>query len=123
VIKKPRGRGGHSPRWAALPRKIIIILIINEFAMYAVTRNTKLLHSLLFTVYRFKEFFVKPLVFLPYIVISRIFFVEMFTLSGQLSEWGMLKEAVVGVRREISWIIRHVISLPVIYPDHLQQEG
>jgi hypothetical protein len=23
VIKKPRGRGGHSPRWAAKPEKII----------------------------------------------------------------------------------------------------
>jgi hypothetical protein len=22
VIKKPRGRGGHSPRWAAMPEKI-----------------------------------------------------------------------------------------------------
>jgi hypothetical protein len=27
-IKKPRGRGGHSPRWAAEPEKIIIIIII-----------------------------------------------------------------------------------------------
>jgi hypothetical protein len=25
VIKKPRERGGHSPRWAAEPEKIIII--------------------------------------------------------------------------------------------------
>jgi hypothetical protein len=57
---------------------------------------------------------------------SRIFFVESFTLSGQLLEWGTLKEVVLGVRwirREISWTIRHVISLPVIYPDHLQQDG
>lgn len=77
------------------------------------TRNTKLLHSVLFTVYRFREFFAKPWVFLPCIVISRIFFVEMFTLSGQFSEWGMLKKVVLGVRgirREISWIIRQVIS-------------
>jgi hypothetical protein len=29
VIKKPRGRGGHSPRWAAEPEKIIITIIIN----------------------------------------------------------------------------------------------
>jgi hypothetical protein len=28
VIKKPRGRGGHSPHWAAAPEKIIIIIII-----------------------------------------------------------------------------------------------
>jgi hypothetical protein len=28
VIKKPRGRGGHSPRWAAEPEKIIIIILI-----------------------------------------------------------------------------------------------
>jgi hypothetical protein len=28
VIRKPRGRGGHSPRWAAEPEKIIIIIII-----------------------------------------------------------------------------------------------
>jgi hypothetical protein len=28
VIKKPRGRGGHSPCWAAEPEKIIIIIII-----------------------------------------------------------------------------------------------
>jgi hypothetical protein len=27
VIKKPRGRGGHSPRWAAKPEKIIIISV------------------------------------------------------------------------------------------------
>jgi hypothetical protein len=27
VIKKPRGRGGHSPRWAAVAKKIIIIII------------------------------------------------------------------------------------------------
>jgi hypothetical protein len=27
VIKKPRGRGGHSPRWASEPDKIIIIII------------------------------------------------------------------------------------------------
>jgi hypothetical protein len=26
VIKKPRGRGGHSPHWAAEPKKIIIYL-------------------------------------------------------------------------------------------------
>jgi hypothetical protein len=26
VIKKPRGRGGHSPRWAAEPEKIIIVI-------------------------------------------------------------------------------------------------
>jgi hypothetical protein len=26
VITKPRGRGGHSPRWAAEPEKIIIII-------------------------------------------------------------------------------------------------
>jgi hypothetical protein len=25
VIKKPRGQGGHSPCWAAVPEKIIII--------------------------------------------------------------------------------------------------
>jgi hypothetical protein len=29
VIKKPCERGGHSPRWAAEPQKIIIIIIIN----------------------------------------------------------------------------------------------
>jgi hypothetical protein len=28
VIKKPRGRGSHSPCWAAEPEKIIIIIII-----------------------------------------------------------------------------------------------
>jgi hypothetical protein len=28
VIKKPRERGGHSPRWAGEPAKIIIITII-----------------------------------------------------------------------------------------------
>jgi hypothetical protein len=28
VIKKPRERGGHSPRWAAEPEKIIVIIII-----------------------------------------------------------------------------------------------
>jgi hypothetical protein len=28
VIKKPRERGGHSPRWAAEPEIIIIIIII-----------------------------------------------------------------------------------------------
>jgi hypothetical protein len=28
VITKPRERGGHSPRWAAEPEKIIIIIII-----------------------------------------------------------------------------------------------
>jgi hypothetical protein len=28
VIKKPRGRGGHSPRWAAEQEKTIIIIII-----------------------------------------------------------------------------------------------
>jgi hypothetical protein len=28
VIKKPRARGGHSPRWAAEPEIIIIIIII-----------------------------------------------------------------------------------------------
>jgi hypothetical protein len=28
VIKKARGRGYHSPRWAAVPEKIIIIIII-----------------------------------------------------------------------------------------------
>jgi hypothetical protein len=28
LIKKPRGRGGYSPRWAAEPEKIIIIVII-----------------------------------------------------------------------------------------------
>jgi hypothetical protein len=28
VIKKPRLRGGYSPRWAAEPEKIIIIIII-----------------------------------------------------------------------------------------------
>jgi hypothetical protein len=28
VIKKPRGLGGHSPRWAAEPEIIIIIIII-----------------------------------------------------------------------------------------------
>jgi hypothetical protein len=28
VIKKPRERGGHIPRWAAEPEKIIIIIII-----------------------------------------------------------------------------------------------
>jgi hypothetical protein len=28
VIKKPRERGGHSPRWATEPEKIIIIIII-----------------------------------------------------------------------------------------------
>jgi hypothetical protein len=27
LIKKPRERGGHSPRWAAEPEKIIIIII------------------------------------------------------------------------------------------------
>jgi hypothetical protein len=27
-IKKPRERGGHSPRWAAEPEKLIIIIII-----------------------------------------------------------------------------------------------
>jgi hypothetical protein len=78
------------------------------------TGNTKLLHSVLLIVYRFREFFVKPWVFLPCIVIFRIFLVEIFTLSGQFSEWGMLKKKVVlgvrGIRREISWIIRHVIS-------------
>jgi hypothetical protein len=26
VIKKPRGRGGHGLRWAAVPEKIIIII-------------------------------------------------------------------------------------------------
>jgi hypothetical protein len=26
MIKKPRKRGGHSPRWAAEPEKIIIII-------------------------------------------------------------------------------------------------
>jgi hypothetical protein len=30
VIKKPRERGGHSPRWAAEPEKIVIIIIIEE---------------------------------------------------------------------------------------------
>jgi hypothetical protein len=28
VINKARGRGGDSPRWAAVPEKIIIIIII-----------------------------------------------------------------------------------------------
>jgi hypothetical protein len=28
VIKNPRERGGHSPRWAAEPEKIIIIIIV-----------------------------------------------------------------------------------------------
>jgi hypothetical protein len=28
VIKKPRGRAGHNPRWTAGPEKIIIIIII-----------------------------------------------------------------------------------------------
>jgi hypothetical protein len=27
VIKKPRERGGHKPRWAAEPEKIIIIIM------------------------------------------------------------------------------------------------
>jgi hypothetical protein len=31
VIKEPRGRGGHSPRWAAVPEIIIIIII---YVMY-----------------------------------------------------------------------------------------
>jgi hypothetical protein len=31
VITKPRERGGHSPRWAAVPEKIIIIIIIIKF--------------------------------------------------------------------------------------------
>jgi hypothetical protein len=30
VIKKPREQGGHSPRWAAEPEKIIIIIIMEE---------------------------------------------------------------------------------------------
>jgi hypothetical protein len=30
VIKKPRERGAHSPRWAAEPEKIIIIIIIEK---------------------------------------------------------------------------------------------
>jgi hypothetical protein len=29
VIKKPRERGGHSPRWAAEREKIIIIIMLN----------------------------------------------------------------------------------------------
>jgi hypothetical protein len=28
VIKKPHERGGHSPRWAAVPEKIIIIITL-----------------------------------------------------------------------------------------------
>jgi hypothetical protein len=57
------------------------------------------------------------MVFVPYFVIPRIFFVEIFTLSGQLSEWGIIKEVVHGVRwirREISWTIRHTVYLTVI---------
>jgi hypothetical protein len=34
VIKKPRERGGHSPRRAEEPEKIIIIRIINQNARY-----------------------------------------------------------------------------------------
>jgi hypothetical protein len=30
VIKEPRERGGHSPRWAAEPEKIIIISSIHD---------------------------------------------------------------------------------------------
>jgi hypothetical protein len=30
VIKKHRERGGHSPRWAAVPDKIIIITEVNQ---------------------------------------------------------------------------------------------
>jgi hypothetical protein len=28
VIKKPRGRGGHSPRWAAEPEMIMMMMMI-----------------------------------------------------------------------------------------------
>jgi hypothetical protein len=34
VIKKPRGRGGHSPRWAAEPEKIIIIINSNNIVIH-----------------------------------------------------------------------------------------
>jgi hypothetical protein len=58
VIKKPRGRGGHSPRWAAVPEImmmmmmmiiIIIIIIITRIMKYldilSVNPNTRL-HNL-----------------------------------------------------------------------------
>jgi hypothetical protein len=33
VIKKPRGRGGHSPRWAAEPEKILILIMMMMMMM------------------------------------------------------------------------------------------
>jgi hypothetical protein len=36
VIKKPRGRGGHSPLWTADVERIIIIIIIIIIFIYVV---------------------------------------------------------------------------------------
>jgi uncharacterized membrane protein len=40
MIKKPRGRGGHSPRWAAKPEIIIIIIIIIIITTYIYYEQT-----------------------------------------------------------------------------------
>jgi hypothetical protein len=37
VIKKPRGRGGHSPRWVAVPEKIMVIILIIIILKFAST--------------------------------------------------------------------------------------
>jgi hypothetical protein len=50
VIKKPRGRGDHSPHWAAEPEKIksalllllLLLLNSNEFIPVAVCYNARL---------------------------------------------------------------------------------
>jgi hypothetical protein len=47
VITKPRERGGHSPRWAAVPEKIIIIIIITIIAMFYLVSYCCVLFGLL----------------------------------------------------------------------------
>jgi hypothetical protein len=51
LIKKPRGRGGHSPRWATAPEKIIIIIIIIRIHIWLRT------HCILITVTAAWNFF------------------------------------------------------------------
>jgi hypothetical protein len=38
VIKEPRERGGHNPRWAAVPEIIIIIIITKRIYLNYVKR-------------------------------------------------------------------------------------
>jgi hypothetical protein len=45
VIKKPRGQGGHSPHWAAVPEKLIITELFDN---WRVVTNKKYKFSLLY---------------------------------------------------------------------------